>query len=147
MNHLSICSSIYSFACWYDRTFVQYLQYVWGLWQPRLGTADIFPVKGSSCYHGSLDTWTFVPVTAVIFKLITISVSGFAFSNVENIFIFMILNHHKHTEFGKHPNPEDSVPAASYDQQNHGGGRLHCHHTGQSLLLQPVCNISIGIEN
>jgi hypothetical protein len=43
-------------------------------------------------YHGSLDTWTVVHMTAAKFEPLIFSVWGLALSNETNIFIFMILD-------------------------------------------------------
>jgi hypothetical protein len=69
-----------------------YIQYIQGLFQSRLGTADYAPVTSSLHYNDSLDTWTVICLTAAKFKPLIFSVSGFALSNVANIFIFMILD-------------------------------------------------------
>jgi hypothetical protein len=45
-----------------------YIQYIQGLFQSRLGTADYALVTSSSLYHRSLDTWTVVLMTAAKFK-------------------------------------------------------------------------------
>jgi hypothetical protein len=45
----------------------------------------------SPCYNGSLVTWTVVCLTAAKFKPLVVSMPGFAFSDVANICIFMIL--------------------------------------------------------
>jgi hypothetical protein len=47
---------------------IKYLQYIQGLVQSRLGTADYAPVTSSLHYNDSLDTWTAVHVTAAKFK-------------------------------------------------------------------------------
>jgi hypothetical protein len=44
------------------------------------------------CCHGSLDNWTVLQMTAAKLKPFIFFVLGFALSNVENIFIFMILD-------------------------------------------------------
>jgi riboflavin transporter FmnP len=69
-----------------------YTQYIQGLFQSRLGTADYALVTSSLHYHGSLDTWMVVQMTADKFKSLIYSVSGFALSNLANIFIFVILD-------------------------------------------------------
>jgi hypothetical protein len=67
-----------------------YIQYIQGLFQSRLGTADYALVSPSSlCYHGSLDTWRVVHMTTAKFKPHIFSVSGFALSNVANIFMIL----------------------------------------------------------
>jgi hypothetical protein len=52
-----------------------------------LGTADYFLVTSSLRYHGCLHTWTVVHMSIAKFKPLIFSVSGFALSNVANIFI------------------------------------------------------------
>jgi hypothetical protein len=70
-----------------------YIQYIHGLLQSQLGTTDYALLFTSiSCYHGSSDTWTLVHMTAAKFKPLIFSVSGFALSDIANIFIFMILD-------------------------------------------------------
>jgi hypothetical protein len=83
-----------------------YIQHIQGLFQSRLGTADYAPVTSSLHYNDSLDTWTVIHMTAAKFKVLIFSVSGFALSDVANIFILMILDdlmillcNHKCTEF------------------------------------------------
>jgi hypothetical protein len=49
------------------------------------------PIISSSCYNSSLVTGMVVCLTATKFKPHIFLVSGFALSNVANIFIFMIL--------------------------------------------------------
>jgi hypothetical protein len=49
-----------------------------------------WPITSSSCYNSSLVTLTVLCLTASKFKLLICSLSGFALSNVANIFIFMI---------------------------------------------------------
>jgi hypothetical protein len=65
---------------------------VQGLFQSRLGTADYALVTSSLHYNDSLDTWTVVHMTAAKLKPLIFSVSGFAWSIVANVFIFMILD-------------------------------------------------------
>jgi hypothetical protein len=48
------------------------------------------PISSSFRYNGSLVTWTAVWLTAAKFKPLVFPVSGFALSNVANIFIVMI---------------------------------------------------------
>jgi hypothetical protein len=69
-----------------------YIQYTQGFFQSRLGTADYALVTSSLHYIDSLVTWTVIHMTAAKFKPLIFSVSGFALSNVANIFIFMILD-------------------------------------------------------
>jgi hypothetical protein len=69
-----------------------YIQYIQGLFQSRLGTADYAPVTSSLQYNDSLDTWTAIHMTAAKFKPLIFSVSSFALSNVANVLIFMILD-------------------------------------------------------
>jgi hypothetical protein len=70
-----------------------YIQCIKSFFQSRLGTADYAPLfTSSSRYHGSSDTWTVVHMTAAKFKSLIFSVSGFALSNIENIFIIMTLD-------------------------------------------------------
>jgi hypothetical protein len=69
-----------------------YIQYIQGLFQSRLSTADYALVTRSVHYIDSLDTWTVVHMTAAKFKPFIFSVSGFALPNVANILIFMILD-------------------------------------------------------
>jgi hypothetical protein len=66
--------------------------YIQGLFQSRFGTADYALVTGSLHYNDSLITWTVVHMTAAKLKPLIFSISGFALSNVKNIFIFMILD-------------------------------------------------------
>jgi hypothetical protein len=47
---------------------------------------------GGLFYGARLDTWTVVHMTAAKFKPLIFSVTGFAVSNVANIFLFMILD-------------------------------------------------------
>jgi hypothetical protein len=51
------------------------------------GLLSVQAVLISSSYNGSLVTWTVVRFTAAKFKPLIFSVSGFAFSNIVNIFI------------------------------------------------------------
>jgi hypothetical protein len=69
-----------------------YMQYIQGLFQSRLGTADYALVTSSLHYNDSLDTWTVIHMTASKFKPLIFSVSGSPLSYVANIFIFMILD-------------------------------------------------------
>jgi hypothetical protein len=69
-----------------------YIQYIQGLFQSRLGTADYALVTTSLHYNDSLDTWTVVHMTAVKFKPLIFSMSGFVMSNVANNFIFMVVD-------------------------------------------------------
>jgi hypothetical protein len=69
-----------------------YIQYIQGLFQSRLSTADYALVTSSLQNNDSLVTWTVIHMTASKFKPLIFSVSGFALSNVSNIFIFMILD-------------------------------------------------------
>jgi hypothetical protein len=55
------------------------------------GSVEQFIIISSSCYNGSLLTWTVVRLTAPKFKPLIFPVSGFALSNVTNIYIFIIL--------------------------------------------------------
>jgi hypothetical protein len=66
-----------------------YIQYIQGLFQSRLSTADYALVTSSLHYHNSLDTWTVVHMTATKFKPPIFSVSGFALSSVANIFMIL----------------------------------------------------------
>jgi hypothetical protein len=66
-----------------------YIQYIQGLCQSRLDTADHALVTSSLHCNDSLDTWTVIHMTATQFKPLIFSVSGFALSNVANIFIFL----------------------------------------------------------
>jgi hypothetical protein len=66
-----------------------YIQYIQGLFQSRLGTADYALVTSSLHYNDSLDTWTVVHMTTAKFKPLILSVSGFAFSSVANIFMIL----------------------------------------------------------
>jgi hypothetical protein len=68
------------------------IEYMQGLFQPRIGTAYYALVTSSLHYNDSLDTWTVVHMTASKFKPLIFPVSGFDLSNVANIFIFMILD-------------------------------------------------------
>jgi hypothetical protein len=68
------------------------MQYIQGLFQSRLGTADYAPVTSSLHYNDSLDTWTDIHMTAAKFKPLVFSVCGLILSNVANILIFMILD-------------------------------------------------------
>jgi hypothetical protein len=45
-----------------------YIQYIQGLFQARLSTADYALVTSSLRYHDSLDTWTVIHVTAAKFS-------------------------------------------------------------------------------
>jgi hypothetical protein len=45
-----------------------YIQYIQGLFQSRLGTADYALVTSSLHYSDSLDTWTVIHMTAAKFK-------------------------------------------------------------------------------
>jgi hypothetical protein len=64
-----------------------------GLIQTQLSTGDYALIITSTlCYHGSLDTWRVIQMTAVKFKHFTFSVLGFALSNLAKILLFMILN-------------------------------------------------------
>jgi hypothetical protein len=75
---------------WYSsRTHIQYIQ---GIVQSRLGTADFALVTSNVHNNDSLDTWTVIHMTAAKFKPLIFSVSGFALSIVANSFIFMILD-------------------------------------------------------
>jgi hypothetical protein len=88
-----------------------YIQYTQSLFQSRLGTADYALLTSSLLYHGSLDAWTVVHMTAAKFKPLIFSVSGFALSNVANIYMILdilllvacmiLLCNCKGTEFGK----------------------------------------------
>jgi hypothetical protein len=69
-----------------------YIQYIQGLFQSTLGTADYALITSSLHNNDSLVTWTVIHITAAKFKPLIFSVSGFALSNVANIFIFMILD-------------------------------------------------------
>jgi hypothetical protein len=51
-----------------------------------------WPIISRSCYNSSLVTWTVVCLTAPKFKPLIFPVSGFVFSNVANVCIFMILD-------------------------------------------------------
>jgi hypothetical protein len=62
-----------------------YIKHV-GLCQSRLSTADF----SIFCYNMSLITLTVVCLTAAKFKPLIFSMSGFALSNIANIFIVMI---------------------------------------------------------
>jgi hypothetical protein len=63
-----------------------------GLFLSLLCTADYaLLLTNSSRHNGSLDTWTVVNTTAAKFKPLVFPVSGFALSNIANIFVFMIL--------------------------------------------------------
>jgi hypothetical protein len=59
---------------------------------------QIMPYFGSLCYNGSLDTWTVVCLTAAKFKPLIFSVTGFALSNIANIFVNMILSTESESE-------------------------------------------------
>jgi hypothetical protein len=63
-----------------------YIQYVKGLCQSRLSTADYAFISSSFRYNSSLVTWTVVCLTAAKFN----SMPGFALSNLANISIVMI---------------------------------------------------------
>jgi hypothetical protein len=67
-----------------------YIQYIQGLFQSKLGTADYALVISSLHYNDSLVTWTIIHMTAAKFNPLIFSVSGFALSNVSDILIFMI---------------------------------------------------------
>jgi hypothetical protein len=49
------------------------------------------PVLRILCYNGILVTWTVVSLTTAKFKLLILSVSGFALFYTANMFILMIL--------------------------------------------------------
>jgi hypothetical protein len=69
-----------------------YIQYIQGIFQSRLGTADHALVTSNLHNNDNLITWTVIHMTAAKFKPLIFSVSCFALSNVANIFIFMILD-------------------------------------------------------
>jgi hypothetical protein len=75
--------------CWTQFSDVQYIQ---GLVQSRLCTAEYALVTSSLLYYGSLDSWTVVHMTAATFKPLIFSMSGLALANVANIFISMVLD-------------------------------------------------------
>jgi hypothetical protein len=66
------------------------VQYVQGLFSVQAQYNRLCPISSSFRYNGSLDTWTVVCLTAAKFKPLVFPVSGFALSNVANIFIIMI---------------------------------------------------------
>jgi hypothetical protein len=59
-----------------------HIQYIQGIVQSRLGTADYAPVTSNLHNNDSLATWTVIHMTAAKFNPIIFSVSGFALSNV-----------------------------------------------------------------
>jgi hypothetical protein len=85
-------SSIKSFVSMYN--FTNYKMYVYTTYtRPLSGQAQYSrkcPIISSSCYNGSLSTWTVVCLTAAKFKPLIFPVSGFTLFNVANICIFMI---------------------------------------------------------
>jgi hypothetical protein len=86
----SVCTWVFTLSVWHSsRMYVQYIQ---GLFQSRLGTADYALVTSSLHNNDSIVACTLLHMTAAKFKPLTFSVSGFALSNVANIFIFMILD-------------------------------------------------------
>jgi hypothetical protein len=78
------------FTVLYVTLVYMYVQYMQSLCQCRLGTAGCARTR-SSCYNSCLVTWTVVHLTAVKFKPLIFSVSGFSCSSVVNICIFVIL--------------------------------------------------------
>jgi hypothetical protein len=69
-----------------------YVQYIQGLFQSRLGTADYALVTSSLHYKRQSRHTTVVHVTAAKLKHLIFTVLGFALSNVASISIFMILD-------------------------------------------------------
>jgi hypothetical protein len=64
-----------------------YIKYIQGLCQ----YSRLCPISTSFRYNGSLVTLTVVCLTAAKFKPLITSMSGFAFANIVNIFVFTIL--------------------------------------------------------
>jgi hypothetical protein len=60
------------------------MQYVQGLCQSRVSTADYDLISSSSCYNSGLVTWTAVCLTVAKFKPFIFSMSGFALSDIVN---------------------------------------------------------------
>jgi hypothetical protein len=88
--HKVFTEDIYIICVWHSSGM--YIQYIQGLFQSRLGTADYAIVTSSLHYSDTLVIWTVIHMTAAKFQPIIFSVSGFALSNVANIFILMILD-------------------------------------------------------
>jgi hypothetical protein len=87
---LSFICIRYLHHLWYSSRM--YIQYIQGIVQSRLGTADYALVTSNLHNNDSLVTWTVIHMTAAKFKPLIYSVSGFALSNAANSFIFMILD-------------------------------------------------------
>jgi hypothetical protein len=68
-----------------------YIKHIQGLLSVQAQYSRSYPIISSSYYNSSLVSWTVVWLTAGKFKPLIFPVSGFALSNVANIFIFMIL--------------------------------------------------------
>jgi hypothetical protein len=58
-------------SCQYVELKMMYIQYVQGL---QAQYSRLCPISSSFCYHGSLDTWTVVCLTAAKFKPLVFSV-------------------------------------------------------------------------
>jgi hypothetical protein len=68
---------------------LSYIQYIQRLCKSKLNTVD-YALFSSLRYNGSPVTYTVVCLTAAKVKPFVLSLSGFALSNVANIFIVMI---------------------------------------------------------
>jgi hypothetical protein len=67
-----------------------YVKYVQVLCKSRLSTADYALISSRFRYNGNLVTSTVVCLTAAKFKHLIFSMTGFALSNIANIFIVMV---------------------------------------------------------
>jgi hypothetical protein len=67
-----------------------YTIYIVPLWV-RAQYNRLCPISGSLRYNGSLVAWTVVCLTVAKFKPLMLSMSGFALSNIANIFIVNVL--------------------------------------------------------
>jgi hypothetical protein len=77
---------------WYSSRMYIRVQYIQGIFQSRLSTADYALVTSNLHNNDSLVTWTVIRMTAAKFKPLIFSESGSALSNVGNSLILMILD-------------------------------------------------------
>jgi hypothetical protein len=83
---------MYNYFTFYK--FDMVLRYIYNMYKASVSPGvvqQIMPYFGSPRYIESLDTWTVVWSTSAKFKPLTFSVTAFAFSNIVNIFVHMIL--------------------------------------------------------